>query len=156
MKILRASLYKAPFWSAAMTGVIRETDLRRDETVDSALRRMTTPVPSHFVYGEIFEVINAPTIADAAFQAEERRRENLPELNMAMLYFWTALQFPKCNPGGAILTTQPAPLDKDQIANVLKQLSVHEQYKNFMISVISKEMEIIRMAKGDILPIERM
>lgn len=144
MKVLRVSIFIAA-GVPPMTYVMRERDLAVPmEEV------MTVFPPNQFVIYDSFEMEDGE-IYDATAEAARRQQERAQdEDNMAMLYYYDVAAFPSMRDGGTIAGTVPAPLSVEQIGQVFEQLSQHEGYRDFRLTILSTDLRVVTYSDGEI------
>lgn len=153
-KVIRTSLYRDPYDNTPITIVSRAIDLRKP--AEEVAREMERSSPGVFVVSEVFEVDEA-TYADplkVPLAAVRRLKECSPrlqgELDMAMCYYWNANALKVTTDHGMISATKPAPLTRDQLQTVLRQIARHPEYKHQNVIQFTHEGEPVRLVDGKI------
>lgn len=155
MKIWRSSLYQDPFTFPPPTLSTRECDLK--VPIEEACKAKA--VPGGLTIDEIIEVDHDVEEVEMGLLVVNRLKERQKsELNMAILYFWTAMQLERLTPQGVLATTKVAPLTASEIITVLEQLQHHPNWKQQTIRVIAQDGKVVRLASdgsviAEMLPI---
>lgn len=84
-------------------------------------------------------------------KALERLRPGT-EGNMAILYYWCVdVILPQVTEGGAIVVPDPAPLDPDEIEDVLSQIALCRTYEKQTITVPAQDvMTVVKLSDGEV------
>ena len=143
MKIWRSSLYQDPFTFPPPTMSARECDLKAP--IEEVLQ--TKKIPGGLTIDEIIEVDHDVEEMEMGLLVVNRLKERQKaELNMAILYFWSAMQLERVNPRGVLATTKVAPLTVSEIITVLGQLQYHSNWKQQTVRVIAQCGEVVTLA----------
>lgn len=145
MRALRSSLYANPY-EPPVTTVLLESDAA--DTLESGTHRVR--VPGGLVIHEIFET-SADDIETATLEAIKRQLANgEQEAHQAMLFYWSVLTWQRVTPGGTILMDKPAPLSREEIAEVFEQLAQHPEYESYRIISHTRDGKPVLLANGKI------
>lgn len=137
MKVLRST-----YWSPELTptmAVLRESD------VTVPLEEISVPTGTYaFVNDDIFEVPDETPWPVIVFEASERANDALiDERNQAILFYYAVAQFRLLRSDGRrrgrLMTMAPAPLSKEQIERVFRQLMNLPQYKGFTLTTTAND-----------------
>jgi hypothetical protein len=142
MKVLRCTMYPSPDPKDAVTVTISEKS--GIEPLDKIATRML--MPGTFVVSDIFEVPDTTDELHIALLGMKRLEDSAraqDERNMAISYYWNAMQLKKLAPGGTLANPKPAPLYGTQIEMVLLQLVKHPDYYGQTIMCIASDHEMV-------------
>lgn len=87
-------------------------------------------------------------LGDCVRKRTEEREEY--ERNMALLYFWDAMQLPKVADNGILTASLRSPLSVAETEMVLKQLAHHTNYRHQTVISITKDLKIVSMKDGKV------
>jgi len=121
----------------------RECDLKAP--IEEVLK--TKVVPGGLTVDEIIEVDHDVEEVEMGLLVVNRLKERQKaELNMAILYFWSAMQLERVTPRGVLATTKVAPLTTSEIITVLGQLQYHPNWKQQVVRVIAQSGKVVTLA----------
>lgn len=104
-----------------------------------------------FTY-EVFEAVN-DDIAAAGIEAAKRAEAAYDdERNMAIAYLWYIQRLPLLKDDGMMMGTEPAPLSREQMAWVLRSVSLHSSYGRQQFRVPLADGTTIEMKDGEVMP----
>ncbi len=153
-RVLRSSMYRGPFDPAPVTMVTRERDAKVPlETMAKELEDL----PSVFlIVSDIFEVDedtynNFPKATIAGMRRLQDSTIELAERNMAVAFFWNANAIRRINNGGTLAATKPAPLSRDQLITVMRQLCKLSYYEGQTIIQIDQDGVVVTMKDGRVV-----
>lgn len=100
-----------------------------------------------------YEIFDAPSFEAAMLEgAMQVDREMRREHDMAIAYFYYIDAIRLVTEGGQMIGTQPAPLSREDMAWVLRNLSRHPNYRSQTVSVPLEDGTTIKMKNGEVLP----
>jgi len=147
VRILRVTRYSSP--ESRATTIVREHDIT--VSIEEAIKQLTAPSVG-FIVSEVFEMAGAPSIEEAAFEAEKRRRLGaFDEDNQAICYYWSVMQLRLLKGDGLLGMKDPSPLSVAQLEVVLRQIAQHANYQRQTIVAIASDARIVKMRGGEIL-----
>lgn len=142
--ILRSSMYHPDDLPHPITVVCRAQALK--VPVEEAAASMEQP--GMFVVNDIFETPADVDDPHAVILGVKRLKDSTrleEECNMAISYYWNAMQLPKIMKGGALANPRAAPLCAEQLKVVLRQLRKHPSYNGQRIIMFSRDGEAVMM-----------
>jgi hypothetical protein len=147
MRAFRQSLYKSPAPSSAVSIVMRECDLR--VPFEEALATAREPLPGVFVFIDVFE---GGGLEGTTAKAEHRRQAQIQrECDMAMCFYWNAGALRKLGERGVLSASRPAPLDADDLREVLRQLARHPAYRlGHTVLQIACDGTLVELRNGEV------
>jgi hypothetical protein len=124
---------------AALGGLITEA-------VTGAVR------PGAFTIIDVFDAPSTATIEAVTLTAHRRQQAaRKDEMNMAVAYYWWAMWLPRLAPGGMIDASKPAPLSADQLAEVMRQITLHPTYRGNLIQAFDADGGSVRLEAGRVV-----
>lgn len=146
IRVLRLTIH--PIGDSPVTTVMLESDVI--DTLESIRHHMTSEFPS-LVTSDIFEMPDGTDIGAATIEAVNRMDEQA-ETHMEVLYMWTLMQWRGMAPKGILLAPKPAPLTRDQVTLVLRQLANHPAYNNDRtVVIIANDLTVVTLRGGNVL-----
>jgi hypothetical protein len=130
MRYLRNTMFPPPEIGPPATFVTAETDLRVPiEVAANQMRSHPGPPPPSDVDVEIFEFEGS--LIEATAEAHRRAQSRIPEKkrNTDLLHDWCIAMLYQMPPKKAIISDARAPLNVEEIKNVLLEVTKHPQYK---------------------------
>ena len=144
MKVLRITVYPTMDRKDAFSGFVPEFTCHNFDILIDDIQRTSPP----FLVTELFEM-PATHDPEEIIAAGHRRLEDSAraqdEINMAVAYHWNGEALGRVRAGGTLSATKAAPLSREQILLVFKQLERHPNYRDQTIIQIDRHGEIVRL-----------
>lgn len=154
-RVLRSSMYRGPYDPAPITMVTREMDAR---VPLEAMARELEDLPSvYLVINDVFEVDEDTynNFHKATIAGMRRLRDStieLEERNMAIAFFWNANALRRLKKDGTLAASKAAPLSRDQLIAVMRQLCHLSFYEGQTIIQIDRDGAPVTMRNGQVMP----
>jgi hypothetical protein len=137
-KALRTTMYSPQL--EPITIVMMEDQLKAGLT----LADLHQPEPGVLLIFDEFETdgdVAAATMEAAARQAAQTEDES----NLAIWYYWNAMQLTRLAPGGSLANPAPAPLSANMLISGMEQLRLHPAYQHQSVISISMDGDTVVM-----------